>query len=167
MKITDLYQVATLGNKIDEEGFFKITFTHKIDFFFDKFKDIFLIFKDHSVRYVTIDKVKCNRSCKIKILEAELNEDIIADGKVKVCLEKKDIPNLPADILFVGFKVYSDSEYLGEITDVMYAKFNEIFVIALKSGKEITLPNVEHFIRNIDKDANRIYIRNYEELLKI
>ena len=167
MKITDLYQVATLGNKIDEDGFVKLVFNHNIDLFFEKFKDIFLIFKDHRVRYVTIDEVKYDHGYKIRLLESELFEDIISDGKVKVCLEKKDISDLPPALVFIDFDVYDDDEYLGKITEIMEAKFNEIFVILFEDGKEITVPNIEHFIKKIDFDQNRIFIRNYKELLEV
>ena len=47
------------------------------------------------------------------------------------------------------------------------AKFNEIFVILFEDGKEITVPNIEHFIKKIDFDQNRIFIRNYKELLEV
>ena len=168
MKITDLYHVATLGNKIDETGFVKINFIEEFDSFFTKFKDIFLVFKDYSVRYVTIKEVKQNRGYKIKLLEDELYDDIIADGKVKVCLEKKDIPNLPAKILYEGFYVFSNTgEFLGKITDVLDGKFHNIFVISLDKNKEITVPNIEHFVNKIDLNKSRIYIKNYEELLDI
>ena len=125
---------------------------------------MFLIFKDYSVRYVTIDDVKYDRGYKIKLLEKELYDDIVSDGKVKLCIEKKDVPNLPPDLLFNDFEVILKGKVIGKVTGVLQSKFNDIFEIKLSSDKEITIPNVEHFIKKIDKKNKEIHLHNFEEL---
>ncbi|MCD4819078.1 MAG: hypothetical protein K8S23_10345 [Candidatus Cloacimonetes bacterium] len=55
MEISDLIEIGKFGNRLTEDGFIK--FKKKTEFSSLKLsvKDIFLIFTDHSVRYVTID----------------------------------------------------------------------------------------------------------------
>ena len=167
MKISDLYPIAKLAHRFDEQGFIKITFTKDFDDFFKKFRDVFLLFKDYSVRYVTIEDVKYERGYKIKLLEKELNNEIMEDGKVKVCLENKDVPDLPESILYQDFDVYSNNKQVGKILGVIENKMQNIFLIELDGGKEITIPNVDYFVDKTDIQKRIIYIKNYEELLDI
>lgn len=167
MKISDLYPIGKLAHKFDDQGFIKINFTKDIEDFFEKFKDIFLFFKDYRVRYVTIEDVKYDHGFKIKLLEEELRNEIIEDGKVKVCLENKDVPNLAESVLYTNFNVYNGNEHIGRIITVFENKLQNVFLIELKIGKEITIPDVDNFVDEIDNKNRIIRIKNYEELLTI
>ena len=167
MKISDLYPVAKLAHKFDEQGFIKIIFNKDIEGFFEKFRDIFLLFKDYKVRYVTIEDVKYDHGFKIRLLEKEINGEIVEDGKVKVCLEAKDVPNLSESLLYTDFDVYGGKNHIGKIIAVLENKLQNVFLIELKTGKEITIPDVDNFVDELDIPNRIIHIKNYEELLTI
>ena len=57
MQISDLVAIGKLGNSIDEKGFISFRKNSNFQQSYLTQKDVFLLFKDHRVRYVSIDKV--------------------------------------------------------------------------------------------------------------
>lgn len=59
----------------------------------------------------------------------------------------------------VGLKVVTeDSDYLGEISEVIETKANNVFVVKT-SNSEVLLPDIEDVIRNIDFESGTVTVR--------
>ncbi|MBT3756689.1 MAG: hypothetical protein HOG24_10455, partial [Candidatus Cloacimonetes bacterium] len=63
MLVSDLVAIGKLGKLIDEDGY--IPFKPGKNFHPDLLGNIFLVFRNNSVRYVTVEEVKKNYRIKI------------------------------------------------------------------------------------------------------
>ncbi len=61
----------------------------------------------------------------------------------------------------IGFKVVIDNKNIGNITEILKTKANDV----IRVEKNILIPYVKEFIENIDKDNKTIYIKNVRGLL--
>lgn len=63
----------------------------------------------------------------------------------------------------IGLKAYTDNEYLGDITDILKNKANDILVIN-SDNKRFLVPNLPEFIINVNLVDKRIDINNIKGL---
>lgn len=63
----------------------------------------------------------------------------------------------------IGLKAYTDNEYLGDITDILKNKANDILVIN-SANKRFLVPNLPEFIINVNLVDKRIDINNIKGL---
>ncbi len=166
MQITDLVAIGKLGNKIDENGFIPFI---KYDNFQENFlTDIFLIFTDNRVRYVTVIETLKNKVLKIKFDDEYSTQEAIEAGSVKVAIPKnlilqtsetdKQTKNIGKDLIF-------EKKNIGKIIDVFSNLTQDIFVVKLKEGKEIMIPIVDFYIES--NTDNSIIVKNIEGLLTL
>jgi hypothetical protein len=87
MLISDLVAIGKLGKLIDEDGY--IPFKPGKNFHPDLLGNIFLVFRNNSVRYVTVEEVKKNY--RIKIDDSETAQTAVEEGNVKVMLPKGEV----------------------------------------------------------------------------
>ena len=168
MQISDLIPIGKLGNSIDKNGFILFKKNSNFQPFYLDLKDLFLVFTDHRVRYVTINKVIGENKLKIRFEEAEVIKQAAKAGKVQVMLPETDMEEIIAqhdsesDIdKFVIFK----NHQIGKVRDILETLAHEINVVMLTDGKEIMIPDVEFYISK--KDKQNIFVRNIEELLEL
>ncbi len=87
MLISDLVAIGKLGKLIDENGF--IPFKPGRNFYPELLGNVFLVFRNNSVRYVTVEEVQNNYRIKIDDVEsAKLATD---EGNVKVMLPNSEV----------------------------------------------------------------------------
>ncbi|MDY6915306.1 MAG: hypothetical protein SVM86_03185, partial [Candidatus Cloacimonadota bacterium] len=121
MQISDLIPIGKLGISLDKKDGF-LTFRSKESISLDKLKDIFLVFSDHRVRYVTIDKIAESSKNQFSILETEVLEEIENVKKVQVMLDPEvweNIRNISTNN-FKGYDVYYKNKIIGKIVDTLY-----------------------------------------------
>jgi len=170
MQISDLVPIGKLGNSINEEGFITFKKNRKFQFFNFEIKDVFLIFTDYRVRYVTIDKVKLNHNLHIKFLETEVMEEAIQDKNVFLAIPKnniKQILNTSESLNYVGMEVDYEGCNLGCVVDVITNSFQSNFVILAANKKEIMIPDVDFYILKKDTKQRILYVKNIQDLLEL
>ena len=168
MQISDLIPIGKLGNSIDKNGFISFKKNRNFQTFYLDLKDVFLVFTDYRVRYVTIDKVIGGNKLKIRFEETEVTKDAAKSGKVQVMLSSDDMEEVIAqhdsenDIdKFVIFKNHK----IGKVIDIFETLAHEIHIVKLTHGKEIMIPDVEFYISK--KDKQNIFVKNIEGLLEL
>jgi len=168
MQISDLIPIGKLGNSIDKNGFISFKKNRNFQPFYLDLKDLFLVFTDHRVRYVTIDKVLEGNKPKIRFEENEVTKEAAKAGKVQVMLSNTDVEEVIAqhdsesDVdKFVIFKNHK----IGKVKDILETLAHEIHIVKLADGKEIMIPDVEFYISK--KNKQNIYVKNIEGLLEL
>ncbi|MBN1948122.1 MAG: hypothetical protein JW784_00100 [Candidatus Cloacimonetes bacterium] len=168
MQICDLVPIGRLGRKADKEGF--------IDFHADAgFKnnlidisEIFLIFKNNRVKFVTLLAVDNARQPRIKLAEMDVTAEAARENNVVVLLTRQQLKELTGDnteVAEMGMIAWFNNEPVGELIDIFDNGAHEVLVIARKEGKEILVPNVEYFVAGVRE--NNILLQNIEELLDL
>lgn len=85
----------------------------------------------------------------------------------KEYLEEDDLEEAYSWNYFTGFHVEDKlAGDLGEITDVDESTINVLFQV-YKDGKELLIPAVEEFIREIDHGSKKLYVQLPEGLLNL
>jgi 16S rRNA processing protein RimM len=59
--------------------------------------------------------------------------------------------------------VYRNNVFFGKVKDILNFKANDVLVIENEKGKEILIPFVEEFIKNIDVEKGRMDLTDSEE----
>lgn len=86
----------------------------------------------------------------------------------EIFLPESEIVDLPADSFFihdvVGLVVYDVHRgYLGTLKDVMFAGSNQLLVVQ-SEDKEILIPAVKEFVREIDVQKGKVLVRLWEDM---
>ena len=108
---------------------------------------------------------RVHKGCLIASLEgvSDVNTAMVLKGKIaKIDREEA---KLPKDLVFVddiiGAKVMSEEgEELGVLKDIMEMPSGRIYVV--KGNREILIPDVDEFIKNIDVEAGVITVHLIE-----
>ena len=160
MTINDLIPIGKLGRSLkDDPGFLVFKPGRKfMSYYFDS-KDIFLIFADYRVRFVTIDSIREDKNIWIRLMEKDVIAEIIEARSVKVALPKDDY--------IIGFQVQFNSRIIGSVIDVQYFGAHDIIVVKDADDLEYMIPEVEQYIVSIDKQSKLICVQNVEDLLTL
>lgn len=85
-----------------------------------------------------------------------------------VYAKTSEVPPLPQGQYYhheiIGLKVYEDSTFLGEISEILETGANDVFVVNNPSGAEILLPDIPSVILEIDLDRAKMQVRVPEGL---
>lgn len=164
MQFSDLVAVGKLGKLVDDNGF--IPFKPGKNFHPEFLENIFLVFRNNSVRYVTVEEVQDNYRIKIDDIESAM---LAADeGNVKVMLPKIEIETLKKELEIddhVGKKISFKSEIIGEVVEIMNNSAYDLLICELKNKQELMIPLLDKFI--LDINENSITVQGIEGLLKI
>ncbi|MCK4980777.1 MAG: hypothetical protein KAS62_10295 [Candidatus Delongbacteria bacterium] len=164
MLISDLVAIGKLGKLIDENGF--IPFKPGKNFHPDLLGNIFLVFRNNSVRYVTVEEVKNNY--RIKIDDSETAQSAADEGNVKVMLPKIEIESIHKELGYddhVGEKIIFKSEVIGKVVEILNNSVYDLLVCELNNKQELMIPLLDKFILEIKDDS--ITVQCIEGLLKI
>ncbi|MCK4653281.1 MAG: hypothetical protein KAU01_02430 [Candidatus Cloacimonetes bacterium] len=166
MEISALITIGRLGKSIDKNGF--ITFKPEKIFQPSFLTNVFLLFTDNRVRYVTVTETDQQKGFKIKIDDAEVVLEAAIDGRVQVKLSKEDIGNLLKSRkikCFTGMNIIFEKKDIGKVVDVFNNSAYDVLVVELDSGKELMIPKVDYYVERINKES--IFVKNIEGLLKL
>ena len=135
-----------------------------------KYKD--KVFKPEFKLYVGRQKeeleIKTHRQHKnydmVTLVDVNGIEEAIAYKGDSVYINRDDIDiDGYFDEDLIGLKAYTDNEYLGDITDILKNKANDILVIN-SDNKRFLVPNLPEFIINVNLVDKRIDINNIKGL---
>ncbi len=164
MQISDLVKIGKLGKLVDENGF--IPFKAGKNFHPEFLGNIFLVFKNNSVRYVTVEEVINNY--RIKLDDSETAQSAANEGNVKVMLPKIEIEylNIELDIDdHVGKRIIFKSEMIGKVVEILNNSVYDLLVCELNNKQELMIPLLDKFILEIND--NNITVQDIEGLMKI
>ncbi|MCD6176477.1 MAG: hypothetical protein J7K29_01410 [Candidatus Cloacimonetes bacterium] len=164
MLISDLVAIGKLGKLIDENGF--IPFKAGKNFQPEFLENIFLVFRNNSVRYVTVEEVIKNY--RIKIDDSETAQSAADEGNVKVMLPKIEIEYLNKELDIddhVGKRIIFKSEMIGKVVEILNNSAYDLLVCELSNKKELMIPLLDKFILEINDES--ITVQSIEGLLKI
>ncbi len=164
MLISDLVKIGKLGKLIDENGF--IPFKPDKNFHPEFLGNIFLIFKDNSVRYVTVEEVINNY--RIKLDDSETAQSAADEGNVKVMIPKIEIESLNIELDIddhVGKRIIFKSKMIGKVVEILNNSVYDLLVCELKNNQELMIPLLDKFILEINDES--ITVHGIEGLMKI
>ena len=151
MLISDLVAIGKLGKLIDDDGF--IPFKAGKNFHPDLLGDIFLVFRNNSVRYVTVEEVKKNY--RIKIDDSETAQAATDEGNVKVMLPKGEIDTFVKTLDIddhVGKRIIFKSEVIGKVVEILNNSVYDLLVCELENKQELMIPLLDKFIIKINDE---------------
>lgn len=162
MQISDLVAIGTLGNSIDEKGFLSFHDQGKIDF--EKLNNVFLIFTDHRVRYVSIIDKAQKKEKKLRIDDKEIAMETVKMGGAEIALPYWELPQTDQEKL-VGKSIFFQKKKLGNVINLIKSNKQTTLIISNEKDQEIMIPYVEYYIDTVTDDV--IIIKNAESLLEI
>jgi ribosomal 30S subunit maturation factor RimM len=169
MQQSDLLPIGRLGTVYNNTGY--ISFK-PLKFFrpalFSK-KNFYLIFNSDRVFYVTLDKIKQYQGkLYLRFVEDGIIEELEVTKKALVLIEKQqylEIENKNNSLL--DFTVIFREQEIGTVQEIMEDSYQDRIIVELYDGKEVIIPDVEHFIAKKDSETKRLYTQNIEELLEL
>ncbi|HPR16884.1 MAG TPA: hypothetical protein PLD62_01425 [Candidatus Cloacimonadota bacterium] len=164
MQISDLVAIGKLGNSLNKKGY--IPFFEFDDFRHFLLEDVFLLFTDNRVRYVSITDI--DNKGNLRFDDEEITREAAQDGDVQVMIAKADWGNKMQEIglpVLVGKAVYLKKEYLGKVIDAFFNGAQQVMVILDQNEKEFMVPFVDHFI--VKTESEKIFLKNIEGLIDL
>jgi len=90
--------------------------------------------------------------------------DVLKYKGEKVYILREDIKeNIILDEDLIGLECYTN-KYIGSVSKILNNKMQDIIVVK-NNDKEILIPKVDAFIKNIDLENKKIYINEIEGLI--
>ncbi|MBT5420085.1 MAG: hypothetical protein HOK80_04280 [Candidatus Cloacimonetes bacterium] len=151
MLVSDLVAIGKLGKLIDEDGY--IPFKPGKNFHPDLLGNIFLVFRNNSVRYVTVEEVKKNY--RIKIDDSETAQTAVEEGNVKVMLPKGEVDTFVKTLDIddhVGKIIIFKSEVIGKVVEILNNSVYDLLVCELENKQELMIPLLDKFIIKINDE---------------
>jgi ribosomal 30S subunit maturation factor RimM len=164
MKVTDLIAIGKLGNKLNSKGYIFFRKKDKSGSFSLPIKDVFLLFTDHRVRYVTIED---EQDGWILLEERDLMQEAALDGNVQVMIAPEDYQtwNEVAQIEpFLDYQAVEKDVIVGKICDYITRPMQNLFEIEQADGKTFYVPDSLPFVISIDKTNKVILFSDLTEL---
>ncbi len=168
--MAEYYVIGTIVSTHALKGEIKIYST--TDFRDERYKigNKLYINKDNDMIEVTVKSHR--RHKEYDLLSFEGYEDInrvLPFVKSKIYVNENDLTELSEDEFYYhelfDCEVYHGNDYIGKITDVVNYGASDILVIHNENGKEIMIPFVDDFIKDVDIKNKRINIDVIEGLL--
>lgn len=167
MKVTDLIPIGNLIAVLNSNGLVSFKPNRNfIDEFLD-IEDVFVVFTDDRVRYLTIEQVLSkNNKILLKFLEEEVFKEIADSTGVKLMLDPQTASKYDFDFFdYKEMKVVFEDKIIGKVVDNFYNSQYMIFNVVDEEGNEILIPNVDEYVTKIDFEKKVIYT-NSIDLLK-
>ncbi len=168
----DLLVIGRLGNLInDEEEFQFIPNDNFQPASFDKVKKLYLIFTEHRVFFVEIKELSLkNSKYWISFYDDGVKEEFDLRKSAKLAIPKVEHYSLKQgkDFLDIrNFKAYEDDLFLGDIIDFILSPAHRIIVIDNTDGKELLVPEVDYYIKEVRQSDNVVLFQNTKSLREI
>ncbi|MCF7858253.1 MAG: hypothetical protein K9N07_02860 [Candidatus Cloacimonetes bacterium] len=164
MQISDLVAIGKLGKVIDVDCF--LQFKPGNNFAGRLPENFFLIFRDNSVRYVTLEEVKGDSW--IRIDDPVIAKLAVEDGNVKVMLSKSELLAFSDENVrkkHIGKVLIENSEVIGKVIDMFNNSVYDIAICNTVEGNEIMIPMVDEYVSKINETC--IHVHNIKELKEL
>lgn len=138
--------------------------------FLEHNRDLFLIFADHSVRFVTLDRFLKEKVIWILLQDKEVIAEVKKTRSVQLAVSNKDRAELYKkfkDSYLIGFSVFYEDKCLGLVSDVFSNNAQNVISFLDHTGKEIMIPDVPYYILDKDKNSKKVILQNASDLLRL
>lgn len=121
------------------------------------FRRVLIGKKEYAVESCRVQKT-CNL-LKLSGIDTMEQAQLLRGKTVQIYRE-----DAPSDLVFaaelIGVRVYTDEEYLGEITEVLDYPGNKVYVV--QGDYSYMIPAVKQFVLSTDLEENRMQVRLIE-----
>ncbi len=125
-------------------------------------------------KLLKIENVRTQKNMVVLKLESIDNRDQAERAKgTELFVTEDDLPELPEGEYYVrdliGMDVYDvdTDEKIGEMTDVIQNTAQDVFAVRSIKGKEVLIPRVPEFVREIDEENRVIRVQLIEGMLDL
>ncbi|MFO7895918.1 MAG: hypothetical protein R6U84_03195 [Candidatus Cloacimonadales bacterium] len=168
MKISDLVKIGTLGNALDKAGF--IRFKLYPEFNEIVLDNLFLIFKNNKVRYVSVVQEDNDRGSRFLLDDTEVMTEAAEEKNVFIALTAEEIARYTTQLGIpdlIGFQVLSAGQMVGEVIELLDNSAQKLLVVKSSEGHEFMIPLVERYIVEIDQLQKQIMTADIEQLIDL
>lgn len=115
-----------------------------------------IIKKENDLKLFKIDKIKGFNGKRALIDFEKINNINLAKEILgySIYIHRNLLPEYEEEITVVDYEVFDKNEYIGKVIDIMETSAHDILVI--EGVKEILVPFIDVFVKNIDDDNKRI-----------
>ncbi len=170
MEIDDLIIVGKLGFSPVIKGWIPIKLNPDFQKTQNQITNLFLIFTDHSVRYVTVKKIRfIQNKLYLKVVEPETYFEIQGQNNILMAIDNDTLQYINDEEYYdpIGMTVIFNDQELGKVTDWFNNGAHDVFVITDDKEKEILIPDVEEFIMEINTENNHLVVQNIQGFLEL
>jgi ribosomal 30S subunit maturation factor RimM len=163
MTAPHLIGIGRLGGN-DGKGWHHVMIKPEYKAGFAHMADLYLIFEENRVFYVTIsDRKQCEKKTWVRFAEDGIAEERKLHREVILALEDEEA-EADEDSL-IGLDVVYQDTLLGCVVDSFYNGAQEVLVIATALDTELMVPMVEHYLPEAPAAQAVIFLDNMEDLL--
>ena len=164
MEISDLKCIGKLRfeKKVGDDK--KIILKVKADYqkFLSRISDVFLIYKDHRVRYGKIDIIKAIKEgvALVDFEDLDLKEELEIEDSASVFIDEDMINQLDDENVYfdpVGMKVIWEGAEVAHIVNFFFNGAHDVYEIEMLDKRIVLIPDVESFV--IETNLEERYIR--------
>ncbi len=171
MDIDDLVIIGKLGFNHKNKDWINFKLNDEFCEYIDEIDELFLIFKDHRVRYVKVKRLaKRDNKLYFRLEDSDIYEELINQSDILIGLDPETIDKWEESEGYydpLGMEVFYQDELIGKVIDWFNNGAQDVFVIELNNGKEIMIPEVEEFIDRIDTEKKWIYTKAIDDFLEL
>jgi len=164
MTAPHLIGIGRLGGT-DGEGWHHVMIKPEFKSGFDHLVDLYLIFEENRVFYVTISDRKKNA----KKTWVRFAEDGIAEERKlhrEVILAVEDTPDADEEEeSLIGLDVVYNESLIGCVVDVFFNGAQDVLVISTMLDQELLVPVVDYYLPRVPASDGVIFLENMEDLL--
>ena len=138
----------------------------------ERFKEDIYYYIDKKEK-VSIEKYSYHKGfLYIKFKEYDNINQILQFVKKDVYILEKDLFKLPEGEYYIykliGFDVFlEDGTLIGKLEDILQKTVQDLYVVKTLENKEIYIPYVDEFIKEIDEENGKIFVKLIEGLDEI
>ena len=122
---------------------------------------------DAKISILTVKDIRIINDKKALIDFVEING--IDEAKTligyKVYIRKDLVPDYEEEENLISYKVYQNNEYIGMVVDIMQTSAHDILVIEDDNQKEILVPYIDVFVKEIDDEHKNINVALIEGMI--
>jgi len=171
MKISDLICIGRLDlvqQESSKEKSIYLVLKPEYQFLASSLTNIFLIFKDHRVRYGTIEQQKLVSKKKtiVYFSDPDLREEINSEQRINIYLDEDGLNTLDEKNIKpnpIGMTVYWNENDVGIIRDFFYNGAHYVYEIAMTDNKNVLIPDVVDFVVETNITKNYIKVVNLDQ----
>lgn len=170
MELSELVEIGRLG-KLDSDNLFCAQIKHSFESVLNQLQKCFLIFNSHRVFFVTVSEiVKKGRRLYLRFEDDGIDDEVMINPNPIIAIDREDLPvSEESDRLgqYFGYRVSFQDSIIGELSGAIENSMQSVLIIGLLDGRELMVPYVDQYVRDIDNRHKTIELINIEQLLEI
>ena len=174
MEISDLTKIGKIkcskNDELEKKLYLHIDEDYKS--FLPKLKNIFLIYKDHRVRYGKIIDLKMIDDTKavVNFDDDDVKAELEKEFQVTVMIDDEEFVQLDEENQYfnpIGMKVIWNEKEVATIKDFFYNGAHDVYEIEMDDKKIVLIPDVENFVTETNTVERYIKVINLDQFLEI